>query len=113
MTNPSKRFCRLPPCLMCNKGLGRRARILLCLGYHANPQGTCWPEMRKIEEETGIDLHDISTTINQLEAEGCIAIDRSGDNYVYHLLDAGSEALVTGTNTHKRRKRPKPPTATL
>jgi DNA-binding transcriptional MocR family regulator len=65
--------------------------VLLSLANHTNPEGLCWPSLRRISEETGLSRSTVKRAINDLASGRFVVRERSGgsgpgDTAVYRVL---------------------------
>ena len=120
MSPPPAEFFKLPADLAARPDLPATAKIILAvLAWHVGRNGVCWPGIRTLSRETGLNKDTVMAAIRRLEAAGDLFVQRhdNGKSSQYSLPEPSEESgrlekpTVRKTRTppseESGRKRPK------
>ena len=104
-----RRFYKLWKDIACRQDLTLSAKIILAvIADRIGTNGVCWPGIRRLAEDAGIDVTTVLNAIKQLEEADEIIVERPGiGRGNRYRLAAGSVGENQAPEKRKRLKKPK------
>ncbi len=92
------KFYTLPAVIASSRGLRPAAKIVWAiLRNRQGDNASCWPSVRRIAMDAGLNLTPTVSAIRDLEAAGLLVVDRTSHNHHYVVLETGTIVPKTGT----------------
>lgn len=106
----ARRFYKLWKDIACRRDVTLSAKIILAIiTDRIGTNGVCWPGIRRLAEDAGINVTTVLNAIGQLEAVGEIIVERPGNGRGNrYRLAAGSAGENQAPEKTKRLEKPKP-----